>query len=155
MAGNGKAGRLVVVLYGDTWHADEDAARDRDHAVADQRERVRVGTERDDRRVAGEVPDHVGEHGPVERLQLVKERIDQQELRLVHARDREPDLPRDELRRGADRDVGPWRESEPVEYRGHQQMPVSSWRARLPCRAVDERPDPRRAYRPRSRAAGD
>ena len=141
-------------------HSDEDAAAQLDDPIADQHERVRISPERDHRCTAGEVPDHVGEHGPVQRLQLVKERVDQEKLRLVHARDREPGLPGYERRSRADRDVGPGHQAKPVEDRGDQQMPVGARLSGFPGSTVDDRPDPGGGQRPRrvardSRLAAD
>jgi len=59
---------LVLLLDRDARGSDQDASRHRDHAIAHQRERVRFAAERDHRGVAAEVPDHVSEDGPVERL---------------------------------------------------------------------------------------
>jgi len=128
--------------------AHDDAVVEHQHLVADQREDVRLGADGDDGRVALRVPDHVSEHGPVKRRQVIEQAVDQQQLRLVDAGRGEPCLTRDELGRGVHRHLGPRHQREPVKYRGNQQMPVRTRLGGAPGGSLDDTPDPDRRHRP-------
>src|SRR5215475_12260173 len=56
--------------------AEQNSPAHGDDLVADQPQRSGLRAERDHRRVALEIPDHIGEHGAVQWLQVVKERVD-------------------------------------------------------------------------------